>query len=93
MSTPETRAPSRFLLPMMGELPYFRALLRAVEAEFYDDFVLSTPVLDLGCGDGLFAHQVFEQTLDVGIDPALGAPGGAKSKPAYHQQAPNRGRP
>lgn len=40
-------------------LPYFRALLRAVEADFYKDFELTAPVYDLGCGDGHFASQVF----------------------------------
>lgn len=77
------KAPSRFLLPMMGELPYFRALLRAVEAEFYDEFSLAAPVLDLGCGDGEFAERVFAQTLDVGIDPALASLRQAKGYGAY----------
>ena len=36
------------------ELPYFRALLRAVEARFYEDIELPSPTLDLGCGDGIF---------------------------------------
>ncbi|MEA3351650.1 MAG: class I SAM-dependent methyltransferase [Chloroflexota bacterium] len=53
----------------LRDLPYFRALLRAVEARFYDDIDLPAPVLDLGCGDGHFADITFEQRLDVGIDP------------------------
>ncbi len=91
MSAPASEAPSRFLRPMMGELPYFRALLRAVEAEFYDDFELAAPVLDLGCGDGLFAHQVFEQTLEAGIDPALASLREAKSYGAYRLLAQSVG--
>jgi SAM-dependent methyltransferase len=58
---------------MMQTLPYFRALLRAVEADFYKEFELTAPVLDLGCGDGQFAGQVFRQQIDIGIDPALGS--------------------
>ncbi len=58
---------------MMQTLPYFRALLRAVEADFYREFELAAPVLDLGCGDGQFASQVFKKLIDVGIDPALGS--------------------
>jgi SAM-dependent methyltransferase len=62
-----------YLWPMMQTLPYFRALLRAVEASFYGEFELASPVLDLGCGDGQFASQVFEKQIEVGIDPALGS--------------------
>ncbi|MCL5428710.1 MAG: class I SAM-dependent methyltransferase [Chloroflexi bacterium] len=58
---------------MLQSLPYFRALLRAVEADFYGEFELASPVLDLGCGDGQFASQVFKKQIDVGIDPALGS--------------------
>ena len=38
----------------LRDLPYFRAMLRAVEAEFYQEFELPSPTLDLGCGDGHF---------------------------------------
>ncbi len=58
-----------FLWLNLRELPYFRAMLRAVEAGFYQDFELPRPVLDLGCGDGHFAATTFETALDVGIDP------------------------
>src|SRR3989337_1004853 len=60
-----------FLWPMLRTLPYFRALLRAVEADFYGEFELAAPVLDLGCGDGLFASQVFKRPIDVGIASAF----------------------
>ena len=72
-----------FLWPMLQSLPYFRALLRAVEAEFYGEFELAAPVLDLGCGDGHFASLVFEQAIDVGIDPALASLREAKQYGAY----------
>jgi len=58
-----------FLWLQLRDLPYFRALLRAVEARFYQDLVLPSPVLDLGCGDGHFATIAFERPLDVGLDP------------------------
>jgi SAM-dependent methyltransferase len=51
------------------DLPYFRGLLRAVEARFYQDFDLPAPILDVGCGDGHFATITFDDPLDVGIDP------------------------
>lgn len=56
----------------LRELPYFRAILRAVEARFYQDYDLQGPVLDLGCGDGHFATITFDRPLDVGLDPWTG---------------------
>ena len=53
----------------LTELPAFRALLRAVEADFYTDLAMPSPVLDLGCGDGHFASIAFDQTLTIGLDP------------------------
>ena len=53
----------------LRELPYFRALIRAVEASYYENFDLPAPVLDLGCGDGHFASLVFDRLIDVGLDP------------------------
>ena len=53
----------------LTELPAFRALLRAVEADFYSDLPMPAPVLDLGCGDGHFASVTFDRTLTIGLDP------------------------
>jgi SAM-dependent methyltransferase len=53
----------------LRELPAFRALLRAVEADFYVDLPHPEPVLDLGCGDGHFAQVAFDVPLAVGLDP------------------------
>jgi SAM-dependent methyltransferase len=50
-------------------MPYFRGLLRAVEARFYEDIELPAPTLDLGCGDGHFASVAFDRKLEVGTDP------------------------
>ena len=61
-----------FLWPQIKSLPYFRALLRAVEASFYQGLELPEPVLDVGSGDGHFASLTFDQKLDVGIDPWWG---------------------
>ncbi len=58
-----------YLWPHLRDLPYFRATLRAVEARFYEDFELTSPTLDLGCGDGHFASLTFRRKMDVGIDP------------------------
>ncbi len=65
------------------DLPYFRAMVRAVEDKFYQGLDLPGPVLDLGCGDGHFASVAFERPLDVGLDPWWGPLLEAKSRGAY----------
>jgi SAM-dependent methyltransferase len=46
-----------------------RAILRAVECKFMGRVPLTSPVLDIGCGDGHFASIAYDQLpLDVGID-------------------------
>src|SRR4030065_427115 len=61
-----------FLWLNLRDLPYFRAMLRAVEAQFYQEFALPAPTLDLGCGDGHFATIAFERKLELGLDPWSG---------------------
>ena len=56
----------------LRDVPYFRALLRAVEARFYQEFKLPSPTLDLGSGDGHFASLAFDQPPEVGVDPWWG---------------------
>lgn len=61
-----------FLDLSLKQVPYFRALLRSVEARFYQDLDLPSPTLDLGSGDGQFAELTFEDPLEVGLDPWWG---------------------
>jgi SAM-dependent methyltransferase len=61
-----------YLYLHLRDLPYFRALVRAVEAAYYQTFDLPAPVLDLGCGDGHFASLTFDRKIDVGLDPWSG---------------------
>lgn len=65
------------------ELPAFRALLRAVEADFYRALPLPTPILDLGCGDGHFAQAAFGSQLQVGLDPWWGPLQEAAGRPRH----------
>jgi SAM-dependent methyltransferase len=58
-----------FLWEQLIDLPYFRALLRAVESRFYQELPIIEPVLDLGSGDASFAAQTFSKKLDIGLDP------------------------
>jgi SAM-dependent methyltransferase len=68
-ATPIIRKRPEHFRRQLRELPAFRALLRAVEADFYVDLPKPAPVLDLGCGDGHFAQVAFADPLDVGLDP------------------------
>jgi len=61
-----------YLWLQIKEMPYFRGILRAVEARAYQDINLQEPILDLGCGDGHFASIAFDRPIDVGIDPWSG---------------------
>jgi ubiquinone/menaquinone biosynthesis C-methylase UbiE len=70
LSNTEETSPKDFLWLHIRDLPYFRALLRAVEAQFYQDIKLPAPTLDVGCGEGHFASLVFDRKIDVGLDPS-----------------------
>ena len=76
ISNQETVVPSKamqdYLWLNLRDLPYFRAMIRAVEAQFYQGFELPSPTLDLGCGDGHFASITFARKLEVGLDPWAG---------------------
>lgn len=58
-----------YLWLQLRDLPYFRALMRAVEASYYAELDLPGPRLDVGSGDGHFATIAFDSPLEVGIDP------------------------
>lgn len=64
-------------------VPAFRALLRSIEARFYQDIDLPEPILDLGCGDGHFASLTFAQPLLAGIDPWWGPLSKARKSGVY----------
>jgi SAM-dependent methyltransferase len=72
-----------FLYLHLKDLPYFRALVRAVEASYYQDFDLPAPTLDVGCGDGHFASLTFDRKIDVGLDPWHGPIHEAGTRGAY----------
>ncbi|MCX6039286.1 MAG: class I SAM-dependent methyltransferase [Chloroflexi bacterium] len=61
-----------FLFLHLCDLPYFRALVRGVEAAYYQTFNLPAPILDVGCDDGHFASLTFDRKIDVGLDPWTG---------------------
>lgn len=73
-----------FLWLHIRDLPYFRSLLRAVEAQFYKDIDLPAPTLDVGCGEGHFSSLVFNRKIDVGLDPSHKPIHEALARDVYH---------
>lgn len=72
MTSITTRQEKDYLGLQLNDMPYFRAVLRAVECRFYQEYLLEAPTLDMGCGDGHFASVAFDRPLEVGIDPWTG---------------------
>ncbi len=82
--TPDTPPPATdYLWLHLRDLPYFRGLLRAVEASFYAGIDLPAPLLDVGSGDGHFVTVAFDQPVDVGIDPWTAPMGEAAKRGGY----------
>jgi SAM-dependent methyltransferase len=76
-------APPDFLSRNLVDLPFFRALLRAVEAKIFQSIPLQKPILDLGCGDGHFASVALKESVNVGLDPWKGPARLAAKSGAY----------
>lgn len=57
------------LLRYVSHAPLALALERYQECLIYPNLQLKRPILDLGCGDGLFAWILFDEKIDTGIDP------------------------
>lgn len=57
------------LLEYCSQAPLALALERVVECRIYPRLSFERPIMDLGCGEGLFASILFEEKVDTGIDP------------------------
>jgi SAM-dependent methyltransferase len=57
------------LLDYIAMAPLPLALERSLEADIYSRLTFERPILDVGCGEGLFAKLVFDEPIDTGIDP------------------------
>lgn len=65
-------------------VPAFRALVRSAECRLFERAgALEPPVLDVGCGDGLFAALAFDEPPFVGIDPDAASVREAKARGAH----------
>jgi SAM-dependent methyltransferase len=73
------------LLDYLSMAPLPLAFERALEARIFSTLVFDRPVLDIGCGDGLFARIVFGERIDTGIDPNRRELQRASELGAYHE--------
>ena len=60
---------SNFLADYVAHAPLALAFERTLECRILAEQTFDRPILDLGCGDGLFARILFAETIDTGIDP------------------------
>lgn len=65
------RFKNNFLKNYLKEAPTALAIERTFECEILSQQVFTRPILDLGCGEGLFAYILFDEKIDVGIDPNM----------------------
>ena len=63
--------------------PISLSLERAIEGRWLSSLPLAEPLLDLGCGDGLFAERTFSGALGVGLDRDSSELSIARSRRAY----------
>jgi len=68
--TTRSRGIPYYLSRLLMKAPLHRALVRAAECHLLADIDLPRPLLDVGAGDGIFAWTLFDEQLEVGIDPA-----------------------
>jgi SAM-dependent methyltransferase len=72
-----------YLERYLESAPISLALERAIESRWLASLPLAEPLLDLGCGDGLFAERTFERPLTVGLDRNDAELAIARSRGAY----------
>ncbi|NQT27546.1 class I SAM-dependent methyltransferase [candidate division KSB1 bacterium] len=74
-----------FLYNYLVEAPTSLAIERSLECEILSKQEFARPILDLGCGEGMFAYLLFDEKIDVGIDPNRRELARAKEYGMYHE--------
>jgi SAM-dependent methyltransferase len=72
-----------FLRRYMQVAPIALAIVRAEECALFARTRLEHPILDIGCGDGLFASVALREQVDVGLDLDPGEIALARPRGAY----------
>jgi SAM-dependent methyltransferase len=80
MSTVETD----YLVEYLAHAPVALGLLRAIECRTLAALEFEHPILDVGCGDGLFGQVFFRDGVDVGLDYSAKELHTAAQRGAYH---------
>ena len=73
----------RLARTLARRVPLNHALWRASEAAVLSQVPMEHPILDIGCGDGLFAKLLFERPVDAGIDLSISHLTKARESGAY----------
>lgn len=60
----------KYLLPFIENAPSSWAIIRACEAEVLSEVKFTRPILEVGCGDGMFSDILFDdkKVIDTAID-------------------------
>ena len=53
----------------LSAVPIPLAFERVVECKIYTKYFFERPILDVGCGEGIFAKMLCQDRIDTGIDP------------------------
>jgi ubiquinone/menaquinone biosynthesis C-methylase UbiE len=80
-----------FLTTYVGLAPLALAIERSMECEILSRVPFERPILDIGCGDGIFAKVLFAERVDIGIDPNANELACARSLDAYVELLECRG--
>lgn len=75
----------KILFRYLCHAPFPLAIERAIESHLYQHCSIERPVLDIGCGDGLFARMVFASPLDTGVDADASEIERAHRHPSYRE--------
>ena len=60
---------TQLILDYVAKAPIALALERSVESTLFSNIKFVEPVLDIGCGDGIFAALTFKNPITYGLDP------------------------
>lgn len=79
------RFKDRFVRRYVSCAPLALALERAYECHILSQQKFEPPVLDIGCGDGIFAAVLFDEKISVGVDPDGDELERARQSGMYHE--------
>jgi SAM-dependent methyltransferase len=63
------RFKNNFLFTYLESAPLALAIERSIECDILSREEVIGRILDIGCGDGLLAFVLFDEKIDIGIDP------------------------